>query len=119
MGIAERRNSILRILCRRRYETIQNLAFEFGVSERTIRRDIESLSLFAPVYTQTGRYGGGVYVMENYSMDRMYMNETELELLKKILSLAEAKQIIFTNEEKKLLVFIITEYSKPSPKKGK
>ncbi len=57
MGIAERRVEIMRILYRRRYEKISNLAQEFGVSERTILRDIESLSITEPIYTQCGKYG--------------------------------------------------------------
>lgn len=39
MGTAERRTEIMRVLCRRRHETISNLADEFGVSTRTILRD--------------------------------------------------------------------------------
>ncbi|MBE5922691.1 MAG: DeoR family transcriptional regulator [Lachnospiraceae bacterium] len=66
MGTAERRNEILRILCRRRHETIDNLASEFGVSYRTIRRDIEILSLTEPIITRYGRYAGGVYIMDGY-----------------------------------------------------
>ena len=61
MGTAERRYEIMKILCRRRYETIRNLASEFGVSMRTVQRDIESLSRTEPIYTQTGKYGGGVF----------------------------------------------------------
>ena len=64
---AERRAEILKILCRRRYETISVLAAEFNDSERTIRRDIESLSLTAPLYTKTGRYEGGVYILDDYT----------------------------------------------------
>ena len=64
MGTAERRYEIMKILCRRRYETIRNLASEFGVSMRTVQRDIESLSRTEPIYTQFGKYGGGVYVVE-------------------------------------------------------
>ena len=45
---AERRSEIMKILCRRRSETVKNLAFELGVSERTIRRDIEILSRYIP-----------------------------------------------------------------------
>ena len=41
----ERRISILHILCERRKETLENLAFELGVSRNTIQRDIEALSL--------------------------------------------------------------------------
>ena len=36
METDERREKLLRLLCRRRHETIKNLASEFGVSERTI-----------------------------------------------------------------------------------
>ena len=64
METTERRIAIMRILCRRRHETISNLAQEFGVSARTILRDIEMLSLSEPIYTQCGRYGR-VYVMNN------------------------------------------------------
>ena len=56
---AERRIAILKLICRRRFETIANLAYEFDVSERTIRRDIEFLMRTEPIYTQPGRYGGG------------------------------------------------------------
>lgn len=47
----ERRNALLEILSMRRFETLENLAFEFGVSKRTIRYDIEILSLTYPIYT--------------------------------------------------------------------
>lgn len=70
MGTVERRSEIIRLLSRRRHEKIENLAFEFGVSEKTIRRDIEALSLSAPIYTQAGRYGGGVYMMDGYSVNK-------------------------------------------------
>ena len=60
MGTAERRRQMMLLLCRRRHETMRNLASEFGVSERTIRRDVEALSCTEPIYTQPGRYGGGV-----------------------------------------------------------
>lgn len=73
MGTAERRREIIKILCKRRHETIKNLASEFGVSVRTIQRDIESLSITEPIYTQSGKYTGGVYVVDVYFVERMYM----------------------------------------------
>lgn len=88
MGAAERRRGIMRVLCRRRHETVKNLSFEFGVSERTILRDIEALSITEPIYTQCGRYDGGVYVTEGYKMDRMYMTDSELTVLNKLLRTA-------------------------------
>ena len=84
MGTSERRSAILKALCRRRYETISNLASELGVSMRTIQRDIEVLSETTPIYTKFGKYGGGVYVVADYSIDRMYMTDTELNVLKKL-----------------------------------
>lgn len=37
MGPNERRKEIIEVLCKRRHDTMKNLAFEFGVSDRTIR----------------------------------------------------------------------------------
>ena len=39
MTASERRNAILEVLCFRRFDTVANLAFEFGVTDRTIRND--------------------------------------------------------------------------------
>jgi len=113
LGIAERRNEIMKILSRRRYETVANLASELGVSPRTIRRDIEMISLVKPIYTQTGRYGGGIYVMENFFADRMYMTDKEIAVLSKIYEIVtKSKEGLITVEEKKLLERIIRDYSK-------
>ena len=115
MGAAERRMNILRVLCRRRHETIPNLACEFGVSKRTILRDIEILSATAPIYTQCGRHGGGVYVVENYTMDRMYMHESELRVLHKLEALSEEGNVCNLDEqEKEVLRTIISQYTKPN-----
>ena len=51
MTASERRNAILEVLCFRRFDTVANLAFEFGVTDRTIRNDILTLSLEYPIYT--------------------------------------------------------------------
>ena len=64
MTPSERREAILKVLCQRRQDKIDNLAFEFGVSVRTIKNDIEELSLAHPIETVRGRYGGGVKVAE-------------------------------------------------------
>lgn len=113
MGTAERRAEIMRILCRRRHETISNLAEEFGVSTRTILRDIEVLSITEPIYTQCGRYGGGVYITDNYVMNRMYMSDRELAVLRKVVFFAENKHICDLDEnESDLLKNIIAQYTK-------
>lgn len=113
MGTAERRNEIMKKLCRRRHDTITNLASEFGVSERTIRRDIDVLSTKEPIYTQTGRYNGGVYVVEGYSMQRMYMSDKELSVLHKLYIFAENRAAcILSPEELETLKHITAEYAK-------
>lgn len=113
MGAAERRYEIMKLLCRRRHETIRNLASEFGVSMRTIQRDIETLSRTEPIYTQFGKYGGGVYIVEGYSLDRMYMNEQELNVLRKLYIAADEQCSLLTDDEKKLLWSLLSQYSKP------
>lgn len=119
MGSSERRAEILRTLCRRRYETIGNLANEFGVSERTILRDIEIISLSEPIYTKQGKYAGGVYVIDGFSMSRMYMSEEEISVLKKIMDGVESNNIIKLDpNEYTTFKNIITQYTKPTYKKG-
>ena len=81
---AERRRTLMEILCRDRHGTIGCLARELGVSERTVRRDIERLSMKEPIYTQAGRYGGGVYVIDGYFMPKQALSQRELCVLKKI-----------------------------------
>lgn len=68
----------------RRFETLENLAFEFGVSKRTIRYDIEILSLTYPIYTVQGN-GGGIYVDENYRLGKSYLKKDQQELLERLL----------------------------------
>ena len=75
MSANERRKQILDLLCQRRRDTVQNLATEFGVCERTIRRDIEELTLTYPLETARGRYGGGVRMADWYFQDRDEMNQ--------------------------------------------
>lgn len=116
MGTAERRREIMKTLCRYRYKTIRNLAVEFGVSTRTIQRDIETLSRTEPIYTQMGRCGG-VYVVDGYSMNRMYMTDTEINVLQKLYIAADENVALLTNDEKNVLGLIISQYSKPKSKK--
>lgn len=111
MGASERRLEIMKLLCKRRYETMANLAEEFGVSVRTIQRDIDELTFLMPLYVKSGRYDGGIYVDEDYTMDRMYMNSDEIELLKKLEILTSDK---LSNNEIILLRQIIKTYTKPS-----
>ena len=61
MTVSERRLAIIETLALRKKETCENLAFELGVSIRTIYSDIDALTPYYPIKTQSGK-GGGVYV---------------------------------------------------------
>jgi len=84
MGPNERRMEIMEILCQRRQETMENIAIEFGVSIRTIRNDIDYLSLSYPLETVRGRYGGGIKVMDGFYMNRKYLKPEQQALLKRL-----------------------------------
>ena len=72
------------LLCQRRRETISNLAEELGVNERTIRRDIEMLTLRYPIETVCGRYGGGVRMADWYKQDRRRLTPRQTALLRRL-----------------------------------
>ncbi len=99
MGTTERRNAIMKCLYRRRHDTISNLASEFGVSDKTIQRDIEHLSLTEPLYTVCGRYGGGVYIMTEKPPQEESSKAQEEEVLAKLLFLLERQQGAGLNQE--------------------
>ena len=111
MGTAERRLEILKYLCRARKSTMSKLAELFGVSVRTIQRDILEIeaTFHVPIDVRCGKYEGGVYVVGDYSFDRAYMCDEELVLLKKIQSLVKAQ---ITEKENVILTQIIKNYSK-------
>ena len=84
MDAVERRQQILELLCQRRKDTMQNLAAELGVSERTIRRDVKILTRSYPLETVCGRYGGGVRVADWYHLDRQRMSPKQTALLRRL-----------------------------------
>lgn len=72
----ERRRAIMEVLCARRHETRGNLAFEFGVSKRTIEYDVQSLSLEYPIYTTQGK-GGGIHVVAGFELKQTERKVTD------------------------------------------
>ncbi len=84
MSAAERRNGICAILNKQRMTTISELVSEFGVNERTIRRDVEELSLTYPIETVRGRYGGGIKLADWYQPHKRSLLPEQMKLLKKL-----------------------------------
>ena len=68
---------ILYILLNNERVTAPELAEEFGVSVRTIYRDIDTMSAAGiPIYMQGGRKGG-IYLLEGYRLDKVTLSKTE------------------------------------------
>ena len=69
------------ILLNKKSATAGELAERFGVSTRTIYRDIDDLSTAGvPVFTNKGS-GGGIFLLENYAINRAMLTEHERDSL--------------------------------------
>ena len=84
MSPNERRMEILQVLIERKEGTLENLAFEFGVSKRTIQYDIETLSLSHPIYCESGN-GGGIRIEKDYKIGKRKFSQEQEEFLKSLL----------------------------------
>lgn len=72
--------------------TAKELADRFGVSTRTIYRDIDVLSSTGvPVYTNKGN-GGGIHLLESYAIERTLISEQESENLLLAIKTPQATQ---------------------------
>lgn len=58
-GKYDRHIELINYLMKGQREIYENLAHMFGVSVKTIKKDIDELSLYVPIVTYVGR-GGGV-----------------------------------------------------------
>ena len=67
MKSVERQKEILNVLYENGHVTIKSLSNRFDVSERTIRRDIDFLSLTEPIYTKAGRFDGAFILLNQSS----------------------------------------------------
>ena len=74
---SERLFEIVFILLNRKQTTAQELAKKFGVSVRTIYRDMDILSSAGiPVYTMQGT-GGGIFIDESYTINKSILTKEE------------------------------------------
>ncbi len=76
-----RLTEIIVILLNKKLVTAKELADRFEVSTRTIYRDIETLSMSGvPVYMTKGK-GGGISLIEEYSIDKAILSKKDKESL--------------------------------------
>ena len=92
MTAIERREAILDALCVRRQEQVSNLAEEFGVNERTIRRDLLELGYSYPIETTRGN-DGGVKIADWYHRDRRYLSPEQADLLSRLTTSVEGADL--------------------------
>lgn len=83
---------IIMILLNKETVTAKELAEHFGVSTRTIYRDIDTLSLSnVPIYTNKGS-GGGISILPEFTIDKSLLSEKEQgEIISALHSLKAAK----------------------------
>ena len=105
-GTTERRQKILELLCQRRSETINNLAFELQVCRNTIVNDLSVLACSYPIYTIQGK-GGGIRVVEGFKLGMTYLTDVQLDFLIRI------SQSLTDDEDLKILESIIFTYKNP------
>ena len=84
MSQMERQMEILQILSMERQTTARQLAEHFGVCEKTIRRDIETLTLSYPIFPISG-IRGGFRVMDGWYASRTYLSKSEEAFLQRLL----------------------------------
>lgn len=101
----ERRQQMLEYLSDHRSTTYSELASEFGISRRTVVRDIEELTCSAPIYTVQGN-GGGIRVADGWYISRRYLHDEHEAVLRDLLPVLQPEQQKAINE-------ILLAFAKP------
>ncbi len=91
---------IVHILLHKKSVTALELAEYFGVSTRTIYRDIEKLNLASiPIYTDKGR-GGGIRLLDNFTLNKAFFSSEEQDQI-----LAALHSVNLLDKQKKKISF--------------
>lgn len=117
---ADRLLSIILLLQKHHRLTAKDLSIRLGVTERTIYRDIDALSMAGvPVYTQTG-INGGCFLDEQYRSQIHWFTDSELQTLLYTGSAVPLSQLgmkdAMDNASLKLLSLLSTSRQKDSEK---
>ncbi len=102
MSANERRAEIIRILVTRRQESMQVLARELEVTDRTIRADILALTAEYPLETVRGN-GGGVRIADWYHPHKNILSREQISVLEQLIPQAD-------EEQKRVLDQMLREY---------
>ena len=104
LNALERRQQIVDILRVHQKVTMGFLSQRFGVSRRTIRTDIEHLSLTYPIQTIRGRYNGGVLLLEEYRSKGKRLTPAQCELLHRV-------QLQMDDTDKEIVQSILLDFA--------
>lgn len=86
MDAMERRCQIVEILCDAKISVkMRDLASRFNVSVRTIRTDVDVLSLTYPIQTTRGRYNGGIGFIDGYRPKNARLTPIQRDFLYRIM----------------------------------
>ncbi|MDD4496256.1 MAG: YafY family protein [Eubacteriales bacterium] len=100
---------IIYLLLNKKSITAKELAEHFGVSPRTIYRDIDTLSLAKiPVYTEKGK-GGGISLLPDFVLNKSILSEQEQN---EILSALQGLSSVKTTETDQVLKKLSTIFNK-------
>ena len=106
----ERRLEILEYVSDKRQLTYQEIADEFRISYRTVRRDVEILSCSYPIETVQGN-GGGIRVADGWYLSRRYLHDDQEALLRELLPGLQP-------EQRETMERILTAFAKPQMKEA-
>ena len=102
---------IIYILLNKKKVSAGDLAEQFGVSRRTIYRDIDTLSLAGiPVYTEKGK-GGGISLLPDFVLNKSILSEQEQN---EILSALQGLSNIRTGDTNQVLEKLSAIFNKPT-----
>lgn len=97
------------VLLRQKTVTAKELSERFGVSQRTVYRDIDTLSLAGiPVFTEKGK-GGGISLLPDFVLNKSILSEWEQN---EILSALQGLSNIKTFETNQVLQKLSTIFNK-------
>ena len=97
------------ILLNKKAITARELAEHFGVSQRTIYRDIDALDLAGiPVYTEKGK-GGGIGLLPDYVLSKTILSDREQQ---EILSALQGLSSVQNDETRQVLQKLSAVFNK-------
>lgn len=105
---------IINILSDCKLHKMQEIADKVEVSERTVRKHIQSLSYRYPIQTFCGNKNGGVKLDENYLFQGKIRSNDELQIIEQALRLLQKSG---ANVDQKLLESLINDYTLPKDRK--